>query len=280
VKEDELTGILELSAEDIRRLNQMLSKREEIQRIFGNAGLLQADELPAQSMNLDDLDYNYFNAFLKKHYGKSVEEREAPLEQLLRNMNLMKDDHLTITGGLLFGKLQEFKLPLSTVRAIAFPGEEIDMEKYLDSRSISGNMESIFHETVNFIGASIRHVQAGQPLNSLGVWEIPRQPIEELVCNALIHRDLLVSGFIRVFVFSNRIEIISPGHLPNSLTIDNIKNGASTMRNQILATFATKILPYSGLGMGIPNALQEYPAIDFVDDREANQFTAIIQRQA
>ena len=74
----------------------------------------------------------------------------------------------------------------------------------------------------------------------------------------------------------NRIEIISPGHLPNNLTIENIKYGNSNIRNPILASFATKILPYRGLGNGIRRALKAYPQIDFVDDREANLFKVIL----
>jgi ATP-dependent DNA helicase RecG len=47
----------------------------------------------------------------------------------------------------------------------------------------------------------------------------------------------------------------------------------------VLASYATKIVPYSGLGSGIPRALDEYPDIDFIDDREGNQFKVIIRRK-
>jgi len=57
------------------------------------------------------------------------------------------------------------------------------------------------------------------------------------------------------------IEIISPGHLPNSLTIEHIKNGNSNIRNPVLASFAAKIWPYRGLGNGIRRAIKAYPAI-------------------
>ncbi|MCK5894363.1 MAG: hypothetical protein KAG53_08150 [Endozoicomonadaceae bacterium] len=88
-------------------------------------------------------------------------------------------------------------------------------------------------------------------VNSLGELEIPKIVFEELIANALIHCDYFVSAPVRVFVFIDRIEIISPRHLPNNLTIENIKNGNSNIRNPILASFATKLLPYRGLGNGI-----------------------------
>lgn len=101
---------------------------------------------------------------------------------------------------------------------------------------------------------------------------------EELVTNALMHRDYFISAPIRIFIFSDRIEIISPGHLPNNLTLENIKAGNSNIRNPVLASFATKLLPYRGLGSGIRRALKAYPNIDFIDDRDGNLFQCTIRR--
>jgi ATP-dependent DNA helicase RecG len=102
---------------------------------------------------------------------------------------------------------------------------------------------------------------------------------EELVANTLIHRDYFISAPVCIFIFDDRIEIISPGHLPNYLTIENIKAGNSVIRNPILASFATKLLPYRGLGNGVRRALKVYPDIDFIDDKEGNLFKAIIKRE-
>ena len=105
---------------------------------------------------------------------------------------------------------------------------------------------------------------------------MPRIVWEELLANALIHRDYFISAPVRVFVFSNRVEIISPGHLPNNLTLENIKAGNSNIRNPILASFATKLLPYRGLGSGVLRALKAYPSINLIDDREGNLFKVIV----
>ena len=84
---------------------------------------------------------------------------------------------------------------------------------------------------------------------------------------------------MRVFVFANRVEIISPGHLPNNLTVENIKTGNSNIRNPILASFAAKLLPYRGLGSGILRALKAYPDIEFEDNRAGNFFKVTITRK-
>jgi ATP-dependent DNA helicase RecG len=95
------------------------------------------------------------------------------------------------------------------------------------------------------------------------------------------HRDYLVSASIRLFIFDNRIEIISPGHLPNNLTVEKIRTGNSNIRNPIIVSFIAKgLLPYHGLGSGIKRALAEWPEIDFTDDRDGCLFIATIHRKS
>ena len=95
-----------------------------------------------------------------------------------------------------------------------------------------------------------------------------------------MHRDYLISAPIRLFIFDNCIEIISPGHLPNNLTVEKILSGNSNIRNPILVSYVAKgLLPYHGLGSGIKRALDAWPQIDFVDDHEGNLFTATVHRK-
>jgi len=123
-------------------------------------------------------------------------------------------------------------------------------------------------------------VQAGRGVNAPGLPEIPEAVFEELLVNALVHRDYLVSAPIRLFVFDNRIEIISPGHLPNNLTVEKIRAGNSNIRNPILVSYVAKgLLPYHGLGSGIKRALEKWPTIDFTDDHDGGLFTATVHRR-
>ncbi|MGE6193663.1 hypothetical protein ACQKCL_21840 [Stutzerimonas stutzeri] len=72
---------------------------------------------------------------------------------------------------------------------------------------------------------------------------------------------------------------ISPGDLPNNLTIENIKAGNCNMRNLILASFTAKLLPYRGLGGSLLRALRAGPQIDLIDDRSGGLFKVIVVRQ-
>ena len=137
----------------------------------------------------------------------------------------------------------------------------------------------MFAQALSFCMMNIRYLQNDQGFNSIGEPEIPKIVFEELIANALIHRDYFVSAPIRLIIFSDRIEIISPGRLPNNLTIKNIKMGNSNIRNPILASFASKLLPYRGLGSGILRAYKAYPDIELINDRQNNLFKAVIKRK-
>jgi len=256
------------------------TSREELQRLYQSSGLIYGDKIPVKGMTVADLDIDYFKAFFKRNFGESLEAQDMSLPTILENMNLMKDGVLNVGGALLFAKNPSFKLPIFIIKAIAFPGNEIDVGNYIDSRDITGRIGDVFQKSMGFVLDNIHHTQQSQNVNAPGEPEIPRVTLEELIANALIHRDYFVSAPIRIFIFEKRVEVISPGHLPNNLTVENIKLGVSNIRNQVLASYATKILPYRGLGSGIIRALQKYPHIDFENDRNGNQFKVIIKRKS
>lgn len=255
-----------------------VTSREEIQRIYQNMGLIHADEIPVDGLSIADVDLDYFKAFFEKTFGEDLGKQELPFPKLLENMNLMDEGVLNLSGALLFARSPQFKLPVFVVKAISYPGTDIHASDYRDSQDMVGKLEAVFNQTMSFLTRNLLHMQKGQDVNSQGELEIPKIALEELLVNALIHRDYFISSPVRVFIFDDRIEIISPGHLPNNLTLENIKTGNSNIRNPILASFATRILPYRGLGNGIRRALKEYPHIGFNDDREGNQFVVTIYR--
>lgn len=256
------------------------TSREELQRLFQSSGMIHADITPAAGMTIADLDMPYFREFFFKRYGEALNEQDIPLGQTLTNLNLGRDEGLNLTGALLFAQSPSIKLPSYIVKAAAFPGTTITDDSYIDSRDITGKLADVYQQTVNFINANITHSQGEQSVNSLGQPEIPRIVIEELVVNALVHRDYFIAAPVRVFIYSDRIEILSPGHLPNDLTVENIKAGNSNTRNPVLASFAYQILPYRGFGSGILRALKNYPNIEFTDDRPNNRFCVTILRSA
>jgi len=140
----------------------------------------------------------------------------------------------------------------------------------LDTEDFSGPLEKVFNDSLAFVMRNLHKIQAGRGVNAPGVPEIPESVFEELLVNALVHRDYLISAPIRLFIFDNRIEIISPGHLPNNLTVEKILAGNSNIRNPILVSYIAKgLLPYKGIGSGIRRALDDWQEIDWMIERDA-----------
>lgn len=253
------------------------TSREEIQRIFQKEGIIHADETSVSGFSYSNIDLDYFSNFFRKQYGKELEDQDIPLSKILENMNLAHGGNLDIAGAVLFAKDASFYLPEFIVKAVSFYGNSASDSEYKDKQVISGKLADIFYQTVSFVMQNVPRGQGRQGFNSEAEPVVPREVVEELVANALVHRDYFVPSAVKVFVFSDRTEIISPGHLPNNLTVENIKSGNSVSRNPILSSFASRILPYSGIGTGIQRALRLFPDIEFIDEREGNLFKVIIR---
>jgi ATP-dependent DNA helicase RecG len=261
------------SGSDKRRIHS----KEELRRIFQEVDLLHADEVPTRA-GVEALDLPLLADFLHKVYQEELPSSDVERLKLLENMNLSSHNQLNLAALLLFGrKPQRFK-PEFVIKAAWFAGYKIS-DSYIDSEDFEGNLSTVFQGALAFIMRSLRKVQKQKGVNTVGEPEIPQAVFEELLVNALIHRDYFIAAPIKLFLFEDRIELISPGSLPNHLTIEKISAGNSIQRNPILASFAAKgLLPYRGLGTGVRRALQNWPNIRFINDRDGSLFTSIISK--
>ena len=112
----------------------------------------------------------------------------------------------------------------------------------------------------------------------MGKLEIPYTSLVEFTVNSLVHRSLNMKAPVRIFIFDNRVEIHSPGALPNGLTIDDIKAGTSMPRNMFLFNNAIYLLPYTGVGSGITRALDEDINATFMNNDKAQEFVITVWR--
>lgn len=255
-----------------------VTAREEIQRLFQRAGLVYADVIPVTGTSEDDINEKAFTAYFERRYGQIPGLAEQPQSQLLQNLGLGDGHELNLAGLMLFGTHPQRYRPAFEVKAVAFPGLVLHDSRYVDSEDIGGTLLEQYQRSFAFIKRNLRHIQADQGFNSLGQLEIPEQALEELLVNALIHRDYFTSASIRLMVFADRVEMISPGHLPDSLSTEAIRLGATNRRNPTLTEHAIHILPYRGLGTGIPRALHDWPNIELLDEIVSNQFKVIVPR--
>jgi ATP-dependent DNA helicase RecG len=260
------------SGSDKRKVSQ-----DELKCLFQESGKLYADEMIFREADFGDVDRELFRDFYQRKYGEDF-AAEDQLVQTFENLNLASGGCLNLSGILLFTRNPMKYFPLSQIIAVSFFGTDIAGSKFRDSENIEGNLKKLYHDGLAFLMRNIKKIQNGQNFNSPGIPEVPPVVFEELLINALIHRDYFLSSNIRLLIFDDRIEIISPGKLHNNLTVEKIKRGVAIKRNHTLASFAFDIIPYRGIGSGILRALKHYPHIDFDNDVELDQFKAIIHR--
>lgn len=259
------------------------TSREELQRMLQGAGLVHADEIPVEGAVFGDLVMEHLDAFFAKQYGEALEaalERDRiSVVQLLNNIGLARGNNLNLAGLLLFGRNPQRYRPAFVVKAVSFVGNDPAGDKYRDSEDIGGCLRDMYRGTMSFLTRNLRRLQGEKGFNTEGDIEISVDALEELVVNMLLHRDYFISAPWRVMIFDDRVELISPGMLPNNLTVENIRYGISIIRNPLIASFAIKELPYRGTGTGILRALKHVPDLELVSDPERNLFIARIPRK-
>ena len=259
---------------DKRRLTD---NNEQI-RLFQQSGILYLDEMIIPQTTIDDINFSKVEEYVKAIQKRETDEKIEISETLLTNLNILKDKRLTLGGLLFFANNPQKYRPAFCVKAISFFGNSIGGTDYRSNKEIVGTIPEIFEETMSFFNANLQHVQDGQNFNKTGKLEVSQTALEELLQNALVHRDYSKNSPVRIMIFDNRIEIVSPGSLPNSLTIENVKMGNAVVRNNLLVSYCSKLMNYRGFGSGITRALEAQPNIELINDSEGEQFRVIIPR--
>lgn len=258
---------------------RLLTDNAEIMRLFQNSGNLLADEMEVYHTSINDVDEKLFADYFKKEFENSFEERGLNFEQALQRKRVLRNNQLTLAGLLFFGKEPQSIKPVLTIKAVSYFGNDIAGNNYRSKpKDLTGTIPQLFEKALDFLTSNLASIQTGDSFNSQGKLEISRIALEEFLQNALVHRDYFKNSPIRLLIFDNRIEIISPGKLPNSLTVEDIKYGNPVTRNNQLVAFSTHTLPFSGLGSGVKRAIKEEPNTELINDINGEQFVVIIPR--
>lgn len=256
-----------------------VTSNDEIARLLGSKNLL-ADETEIFETSIKDLNVWLFSEYFKKEFRLSYEEKGLTLEEALTVKKVIRNNHLTLAGLLFFGNEPQNFRPAFTIKATVFIGNDIGGNCYKSKpEDLIGPIPELFKQGMMYLKNCIKYLQDGQGFNSRGIPEVSIIALEEVLQNALIHRDYFKNSPIRLLVFDNRIEIISPGKLPNSLTVEEVKYGNPVIRNNQLTLFASHTLPYSGLGSGLRRAFLNQPDMELENDISGDQFIVRFPRK-
>jgi ATP-dependent DNA helicase RecG len=242
---------------------------EELSRLFQQRGSIRAELRPVSGATLADLDLRRLRDYFGHVRQQFVppEEDEVAWRNLLVNTEIMTDEGVTVGGMLLFGTTPNRFLPFAGIDAAAFPGTEKDyaareraalrgpMTPLLDAnRAIVEN--GLIEQALDFVRRNTPVTAVLENGRRIDKPVYPAEVLREAVVNALIHRDYLLSSTdIELAVYSNRLEIISPGRLPNGITPERMRAGTRAARNQLLKDVMRDYNYLEHMGMGIPRKI-------------------------
>ncbi len=270
---------------------------EELQRLFQQRGSVRAELLPVSGAQLADLDLRRLTDYFRRVRSQPAPSLDdaAGWTTLLVNTEIMceSEDYgpvPTVAGLLLFGVNPGKFLPHSAVDAAAFPGTEKDYAATervtlrgplvplysAGARALSLAENGLVEQVVEFVRRNTQvtaQLQDGARREERRTY--PDDVIRETIVNALVHRDYLLSNTdVEMTVFSDRLEVTSPGRLPNGITPERMKTGCRAARNQLLKDVMRDYGYLEHMGMGVPRKIvrgmlaHNNTAPDFIEDGE------------
>ena len=279
-------------------------------KVFDNAelismlmenGQMHPDSMPVNGTSIKDLDENTLRDYLLSRFRGEFERQQLSVvelkhrslhditdiisqtpEGILKNNGLITaDGTLTLAALVLMGKNPQRWLPAFTARCVSFIGNSIGGTEFRDKSGsdADGNALHLYNYIISFLTRNLRQKQVELDFNSQGELEISIASLSEIVTNAILHRSYVIEAPLRVFIFDNRVEIHSPGLLPEGVSVESIKHGASVPRNGLLFNHGVNLLPYTGAGSGIVRALKFTPDISFENNEVLKEFVITIKRK-
>lgn len=243
------------------RVNSTLrtASQGELLRLFQQAGVYHFDQTGVTGSSIADLNMFQLDKYFEKYGLKLSEESVEGLVNTLKNADILTQfGEMTVAGALIFGINPPKFLKQSGISFASFADNELSSE-LLDKKEIEGTLDividsctSLIHNFIPSPSDIIDNIRT----NLHKTWS--RKVYRELIANACIHRNYSITGSkIRVLMFPNRLEIISPGRLPNTVTIEKLKVGVSYAVNPVISKFMENMGYIDKLGRGIPMVYNE-----------------------
>jgi ATP-dependent DNA helicase RecG len=197
----------------------------------------------------------------RKHLAESVSE-----DEILELMGITSDGIPTVAGVMVFSKYPQGYFPQFSVTAVSIPGTEMgetgdDGERFIDNERITGAIPDMLDQAVDFVRKNSRNKTIvdddGKRRDKA---EYPAKAVREAILNGLVHRDYSIHTQnvpIRIEMYRDRLEIISPGGLYGKITIDSLGKVHPDTRNAVLANILELLNVTENRYSGIPTICSE-----------------------
>ena len=240
----------------------------ELMRMFQHAGMFHYDLIPVEKTSVKDLNLTRISSYFQR-YNIDINEEES-LETLLMNTDIMTSEgNATVAGLLVFGIHPQKFLMNSSISYAHFTGTDAGGD-LIDRQIIEGTLDFQIDTALTVILHNIKEPSTIEKAKRVITSKMyPEKVFRELLVNACIHRNYAISGSrIRIQQFSDRLEFISPGRLPNTVTIEKLKNGVSYAVNPVILKFMENLRYIDKLGRGIPMVCLEAKKLELTPSFE------------
>jgi ATP-dependent DNA helicase RecG len=235
-----------------------VASREELLRLFEASGAIHYDIVEVGRAVASDLDLSQIGNYFTRYNLSFFDEPDDERLRLMAFTDLLgPTGKPTIAGLLVFGLAPERFLPQSGVSFAHFVGSELSAD-LLDKQNIYGTLPRQVDNSLAAIKANLHTSSTIEGARRVERPHYPDRVFRELLVNACVHRNYSLYGAnIRVFLFSDRLEVISPGRLPNTVTVEKLRVGTSFARNPVLVRLMENLGYVDKLGRGLPMVWQE-----------------------
>ena len=241
------------------------ASREQMLRLFESGGMVAVESLPIHGSGLDELDGRRLEEYFR---GKLGEESAFDWPQALLHRDLLTTPNgggepvCTFAAYALFALTPRRRLPQAGLRLMVFPGTDMDynasMDEVLDLPVVGLGVQrpgkfieqTLSDRALSYLQAHISEERL-TGMTRHRHWDYPPDAIREVLVNAFAHRDWTRQSDVRLVVYKDRLEVASPGALPNGMTVAKMKAGQQSPRNANMVRILRDYGLMDDRGMGI-----------------------------
>ena len=247
---------------------------EELPRLMQQRGAFRAELRPISGSSYEDLDHRRLVDYFQRVRGQTVPERDdrQGWVQLLSATEFLVEGVREAVPSLaaiaLFGTSTARHLPQSGIDAVAYPGLEKDyaaVERVTLRGPLAPLMTSagelvepgIVDSAVAFVRRNVGvRAELANGARRVETRGLPDEPVREALVNAVIHRDyLLAHTDVELGLYPDRLEVVSPGRLPNGVTVERMLAGTRAARNELLKDVMRDYGYLEHMGLGVPRKI-------------------------
>lgn len=235
------------------------ASRQELLRLFQETESLYYDEHRVHRARLDDLDPDAVKKLLRRVQDQGLDVEGLDPHRLLVNWRLAAQAGSelipTLAGVLFLAREPQHFFPYAYVSALRIAGRDISTPP-IDQKRVEGRLLDVIEDSLRFLNLHLMRRHEIRDLEPEVKPELPALALREVMVNAVAHRDYTIWAPIRLIVYDDRVEVRTPGGLPNTVTLEALRIGTHVLRNPMIYNVLLRVGLVTDAGSGIPRMIR------------------------